>query len=236
MIHLIVNADDFGYSRGVNYGILDSHLLGIVNSATMMMNMEGTEHAIQLAKEHPSLKTGIHLVLTCGRPLLTDVRSLTDQNGNFKKQSQLLKDGSFSLDEIEREWSVQIEAFLSSGLEPTHLDSHHHMHGTKEIMPVAELLSKKYGLPLRKTGNGKEGVSYFSGVFLDDFYGEGATEDYFNKLHEKVSGNALVEVMCHPAYLDTSIMEGSSYNLARLRETLILTNTVLPKNIALAKL
>src|ERR1700732_1931642 len=102
MIKLIVNADDFGYSRGVNFGIIDSHMRGIVNSSTMMMNMPGTGHAIELAKEYPSLQVGIHLVLTCGKPLLQDVHSLVDENGHFKKLKQIREKNDIVLDELER--------------------------------------------------------------------------------------------------------------------------------------
>lgn len=111
MIKLIVNADDFGFSAGVNYGIIHSHLNGIVNSTTVMMNMPGTEHALALAQQHPCLRIGLHLVLTCGKPLLSGMRSLTDENGVFKSQSSLQ---DVSLDELEQEWSEQINRFLHS--------------------------------------------------------------------------------------------------------------------------
>ena len=78
MIEVLVNADDFGLTRAVNYGILDSHKHGIVNSTTMMMNAKATEHAIEIAKGTPSLRVGIHLVMTWGKPLLTDVPSLVN--------------------------------------------------------------------------------------------------------------------------------------------------------------
>lgn len=55
MIKLIVNADDFGLTEGTNYGIIDGHINGLVNSTTMMMNMPGTEHAVHLAKEYKTL-------------------------------------------------------------------------------------------------------------------------------------------------------------------------------------
>jgi predicted glycoside hydrolase/deacetylase ChbG (UPF0249 family) len=84
LIKLIVNADDFGYSRCVNFGIIDAHRDGINNSATMMMNMLGVGHAIELAKENPKLQVGIHLVLTCGKPLLPDVPSLVDESATLK--------------------------------------------------------------------------------------------------------------------------------------------------------
>lgn len=75
MPRFIINADDFGYSRGVNYGIIDAHTDGIVYSATMMVNMPGAQHAVSLAKEHPELQIGIHLTLTCGRAVSDQLSS-----------------------------------------------------------------------------------------------------------------------------------------------------------------
>ncbi|MGI8384785.1 chitin disaccharide deacetylase [Robertmurraya sp. P23] len=235
MIQLIVNADDFGFSSGVNYGIIDSHLNGIVNSATMMMNMEGTEQAIQLAKEHPGLQVGIHLVLTCGKPLLQDVSSLTNEEGYFHSLSELhLKKDSVLLEEVEREWTAQIEKFLSSGVPLTHMDSHHHVHTIEELLPVVQRLSKKYNLPVRANGLEQiQGVEPFSDVALFDFYGDGLEAEYFNKLKERFTQQLKIEVMAHPAYLDTALLNGSSYTYKRVDEVDILKAVVLPEGIQL---
>lgn len=232
MIRLIVNADDFGYSRGVNFGIIDSHRYGIVNSTTMMMNMPGVDHAIELAKENPSLQVGIHLVLTCGKPILSDVPSLVDERGNFKKLSVMRENRYVSLFDLEREWTAQIERFLDSGLIPTHFDSHHHVHTIPEFLPVVQRLSKKYQLSAR---GGKElkGVPSFTDVFLHGFYGEGATYEFFNKLPELANNGQTVEVMCHPGYLDSELLNGSSYALDRVKETEILTTVSLPSQVVL---
>lgn len=222
MITIIVNADDFGLSHGVNHGVIDSHLYGIVNSATMMMNMPGTEHAIELAKKHPSLKVGIHLVLTCGKPLLEDVLSLVDENGDFKKLSSL-KD--ISLAELEREWTAQIDRFIASGLKPTHFDSHHHVHTMEELLPVVQKLAYMYDLPVRTNGTKKlEGVVAFADQCLLDFYGDGVTQEYFEGLMERLEDGTTVEIMCHPAYLDNTLLNVSSYTHTRLKELEILTN------------
>lgn len=234
MIKLIVNADDFGLSRGVNHGIIDSHLYGIVNSATMMMNMAGTEHALELARKNPGLRVGIHLVLTCGKPLLTDVPSLVDEKGNFKSQSYLIKTKDILLEELEREWTAQIERFLSAGIEPTHFDSHHHVHTWEELYPVVKKLSEKYNLPVRRNGSFTfEGVESFSTISLFDFYGEGVSHDYFSKLAAFVDDEMTVEVMCHPAYIDNTLLNVSSYTYTRLTELEILTTVKLPANITL---
>jgi chitin disaccharide deacetylase len=234
MIKLIVNADDFGYSRGINYGIIDAHKNGVVNSATMMMNMPGVSHAVELAKENPSLQVGIHLVLTCGKPLLNDVPTLTNESGNFKSRREFFEDKNISLDELEREWTAQIEKFLESGLKPTHFDSHHHVHTVPEFLPVVQKLARKYNLSTRRISeNALQGVTPFTDVFLHDFYGEGVTDDYFEKIVTRVQEGQSVEVMCHPGYLDQEILNNSSYAKDRVKETLILSTVKLPKEIDL---
>lgn len=235
MIRLIVNADDFGLCRGVNYGILDSHLYGILNSTTMMMNTPGTEHAIALAKQTPSLKVGIHLVLTCGKPLSGNVPSLVGKEGAFHTLPHAMQNKDLlDLEEVEKEWTAQIEKFLQTGLKPTHLDSHHHIHTWEELLPVVQRLSITYGLPVRANGHEHlRGVTAFTDICLLDFYGHGVREDYFQNLPKKVGPDTTVEVMCHPAYVDTYLMKESSYNLHRLKELEILIQTKLSEAIEL---
>ncbi|MCQ6338035.1 ChbG/HpnK family deacetylase, partial [Bacillus cereus] len=92
------------------------------------MNMPGTEHPVRLAKEYNLLGVGVHLVLPAGEPLLGDVPSLVGSDGSFHKHS-VVREGNINPEEVEREWTAHIEKFLSYGLTPTHLDSHHHVHG-----------------------------------------------------------------------------------------------------------
>ncbi|MEH7461607.1 chitin disaccharide deacetylase [Bacillus thuringiensis] len=233
MIQLIVNADDFGLTRGVNYGIIDAHVNGLVNSATMMMNMPGTEHAVQLAKEYKTLGVGVHLVLTAGKPLLSDVPSLVKEDGSFHSQSTV-REENIDLDDAEREWTAQVEKFLSYGLTPTHLDSHHHVHALPILHDVLERLAEKYHLPVRRCEQ-ERAVRPFSDVFLHDFYGDGVTDDYFTKLSERVQGGTTVEVMVHPAYIDAELLKCSSYVMKRVEELRILTESKLLSGIELVK-
>lgn len=233
MIKLIVNADDFGYSKGINYGIIEAHRNGIVNSTTMMMNMPGVSHAVDLAKENPNLKVGIHLVLTCGKPLLTDVPTLVDQDGFFKKNRDILE-SNISLEELEREWTAQVEKFLETGLTLTHIDSHHHVHTVPRFLPIVQKLSKKFNLSVRRVSDhALEGVPPYSDVFLHEFYGEGATYDYFEKIVTQVQDGQTVEVMCHPGYLDHEVLNNSSYAKDRVTEVEILTSIKLPNQFVL---
>ena len=233
MIKLIVNADDFGYSKGINYGIIEAHRNGIVNSTTMMMNMPGVSHAVDLAKENPNLKVGIHLVLTCGKPLLTDVPTLVDQDGFFKKNRDILE-SNISLEELEREWTAQVEKFLETGLTLTHIDSHHHVHTVPRFLPIVQKLSKKFNLSVRRVSDhALEGVPPYSDVFLHEFYGDGATYDYFEKIVTQVQDGQTVEVMCHPGYLDHEVLNNSSYAKERVTEVEILTSIKLPNQFIL---
>jgi chitin disaccharide deacetylase len=234
MIKLIVNVDDFGYSSGMNYATIDCHTNGIVNSTTMMMNMPGTKQAIELAKKHPTLKVGIHLVLTCGAPLSQNVPSLVGADGNFRKLGDVTSNGGINLDELEREWTTQIERFIASGLHPNHFDSHHHVHTLNELQPVIAKLAKKYNVPVRVSEKGPiEGTRPYTDVLDTEFYGDTATFEYFEKLTEKYKDGTVVEVMTHPAYLDHALLVGSSYNLDRIKELDILTTVELPNKLRL---
>ena len=109
MIKLIVNADDFGLTEGTNYGIIDGHINGLVNSTTMMMNMPGTEHAVRLAKS--TTYSGRRTSRINGRR--TTVKGCTvtrRENGSFHKQS-VVREGNINPEEVEREWTAQIEKF-----------------------------------------------------------------------------------------------------------------------------
>jgi len=234
MIKLIVNADDFGLSPGVNHGIIDSYLYGIVNSTSMMMNMDWTEHAIQLAQNHPELRVGIHLVLTCGRPLTKNTPTLVNEDGGFKSLSELGKKEKVSLTELEKEWTAQVERFIETGLKPTHLDSHHHIHTIVELQSVVRKLSKKFGLPVRRNGRiSIEGVEPTADISIFDFYSEGVKEDYFAMLSNQLEDGITAEIMCHPAYLDKTLLNLSSYTFKRLTELEILTSTILPDPLVL---
>ncbi|MFE8700244.1 chitin disaccharide deacetylase [Cytobacillus sp. FJAT-54145] len=226
MTKLIINADDFGYSKGVNLGIIEAYKNGVVTSATMMTNMPGAAHAAALALENPDLGVGVHLVLDCGRPVSDSVPSLINENGDFHKIDGLEKYAELS--DIEKEYTCQIEKFLSLGLVPTHLDSHHHLHGHKKIYPIVEKLAQKYNLPVRKV-SAEQGHSSNSNLkmvnyFNHEFFGDDLTTELFIEIINKTLSYEISEVMTHPAFIDESILRGSSYALQRVRELTILTS------------
>ena len=102
-----------------------------------MANMPGFEHGMELIKENPTLRCGVHMTLTCYKPILKDHKTIVDENGNFFRSlsEDLLK--NIDLEEVYREFKAQIER-VRVRVEITHLDSHHHVHGTEFLKPVIE--------------------------------------------------------------------------------------------------
>jgi len=227
MKKLIINADDFGYSRGINFGIIDAHQLGVLTSTTFMTNMPGADHAAELAKQNPKLGIGVHLVLTCGKPLLDTHKTIVDSQGNFRKVD--FYKGAFTIDydEVYQEWKAQIERFLSYGLEPTHLDSHHHTNSFGEIPNVFLKLAKEYNLPVRNNMSPeyllkvKEKGIKTTDAFL--YVLETSIKDDYS-LDRLFDGHETVEVMTHPGYLDKEILTGSSFSYPRVDELELLMN------------
>ncbi|MGA3011251.1 MAG: ChbG/HpnK family deacetylase [Terracidiphilus sp.] len=135
MSHLIINADDFGLTAGVNRAIIELHRAGALTSATLMARAVATEEAIELARSTPSLGVGCHVVLVDGKPLrkARGLSSLVDAGtGRFMptlgKFLRKLFTERIHSSEIEAETDAQIELLRSKGVALTHIDTHKHVH------------------------------------------------------------------------------------------------------------
>ena len=200
---LIINADDFGYTKANTEGILEGYRKGIIRSTTALCNMPWLEYGRDLAKDCPGLGIGVHLTLTLGRSL-TGVKSFTDAQGNFLSKKDI---GSASLDmkEVYDEWKAQIERYIQVfGHIPTHLDSHHSVHDLNENHRAVAL---------------KLGEEYQTGPyeFIPGFYGSAATKEHFLEiLHENREKD--IEIMTHPGFCDLELYRASSYSTQRVHE------------------
>lgn len=221
------NADDFGYSPAVNYGIVDAHHHGVVNSTTIMMNMPYADHALDLLASAPELQLGIHLTLTCGSAL-TGKSSITDEKGHFFRTFRDLSNRGFDPNDVLKEWDAQIELLLSRGFSPSHFDSHHHVHSQPILVEVVKQIARSYNLPTRLTGEKVEGLSYISDYFDPSFYGSNLSTKTLDEILAKYPSDCTLEIMTHPAFIDQHLLDGSSYNLQRLAEHTILTHYQLP--------
>lgn len=222
-MRLIINADDFGLSRGVNYGIIDAHKNGVIKSTSIMAGMPGFDHAVELLKDCPELGCGVHLTLSAYKPVLKTHKTIVDENGYFYKRIYNKKVEDFDLNEIYNEFCAQIEKVKACGIKITHLDSHHHIHMSEILKPVIEKILEKYNFPIR--GGLRYDLNYnkivpYEGIFYDNT----VSVDAFKSLKDKVGEYEILETMSHPAYIDSFIMETSSYNLKRAEELKILTS------------
>lgn len=178
---LIVNADDFGASDGVNRGIVEAHMRGIVTSTSLMVTGAASAGAAKLAREHPSLGIGLHWDL--------------DSEG---AGPELDFDDAPA---VRAELTRQLAAFHELiGQPPTHLDSHHHIHRTPEIAPIALELAEPLGVPLREHGQV---------TFVGGFYGQwewGVTDlehispEFLIWIFRNEVAEGWTELGCHPGY------------------------------------
>lgn len=243
MTKLIINADDYGYSPAINYGIIDAHRDGVVTSTTMMANMPGLEHAAKLSHDFPRLGIGVHLSLTGGAPIRSDVDSLTAPSGAFHPLSYYHNpENKIDLDQLYLEWHTQIERLITIGIDLTHIDSHHYTHAFPNHREVAERLSEHYQLPLRNCLDAKA-ITEKPGLYpADAFWNlfnfpemKNMREQYptgkealFNRFRQEAEQHAkyeIVEGSCHPGYLDEVVWYGSSFNLARMKEMNVLRDS-----------
>lgn len=205
---LIINADDFGYTRANTEGIIEGCRRGIVRSTTALCNMPYVEMGRDLAKDCPMLGIGVHLTLTLGKAL-TGVRSFTDAHGNFLSKDKIYS-ASLDTGEVYEEWKAQIERYIEVfGHKPTHLDSHHGVHNFNEKQKETVMkLAEEYGLSVRQYGPYE---------FVPGFYGQTATREVLLELLKSHEGKD-IEIMTHPGYCDLELYRTSSYNVQRIQE------------------
>jgi hopanoid biosynthesis associated protein HpnK len=152
MKQLIVNADDFGMTRGVNRAIAECHARGIVTSSTIIANGAEFEDAISLARAAPALALGVHLNLSQGTPAAPphEIPSLLNSRGElFLKPPRLLHriaSRKVRTREIEIELRAQIRRVLDAGISPDHLDGHLHCHVVPGVREIVIQLAREFGI------------------------------------------------------------------------------------------
>lgn len=235
---LIVNADDFGLSKGQNYGILEACKNGLVTSTTALVNGAAIDHAASISRRTPELAVGMHFVLTLGEPL-SSMPGLTREGKLGKWIWQQAQEDALPLDEIAHELECQYQRFVELfDAEPTHFDSHHHVHMIPQIFPLVAEFAKAKGIAMRIDRtiplpfDLPQGVRSSEG-FSSEFYGDAISEALFLQVLDSsmASNEQSLEVMCHPAFVDNTIM-GSAYCYPRLAELDVLTSASLKYAIA----
>ena len=129
-----MNADDFGFTRDVNAGIVEAHRNGILTATTLMANGDAFDDAVRLARETPSLDIGCHLVLVQGPGLPQTI-------------PQLVQAVALGRIPIYEELSKQVRRIVDAGLSPTHLDTHKHTHLLPPVLEAVARISEEFRIP-----------------------------------------------------------------------------------------
>ena len=229
MRRLIVNADDFGRTPGVNEGTIEAHLRGIVTSATVMILERAAAEGIRQARRvAPRLSLGLHCVLTGGGPPAShrDALPTLAPSGRFVRNAEALPP-VLDPGEIRRELAAQIALFEeAAGRPPTHLDSHHHAALHPAVEPVFAEVAAQRGLAVRASSEAARAALRGRGLrapdaFFDGFYAAGANPANLRAILSSLP-EGTSELMCHPGHADRELLAGSSYAAERAREVEIL--------------
>lgn len=238
---VIINADDFGLSEAVNYGVIDAYRKGVVSSTTLMVNQKAARHAISLLTQAPNLYVGLHVNLTTGYPVSKPetIPSLVKNDGSFvgskhfKTHEQL-----FDYHDAYTETKAQVLKFQELfGYLPTHIEPHSATdnYSAKALIDVAGEFGIHVGVPFK--GNyfqgssdvykqleyptdltSKYGEIIDCGVSVQDFI-----SDEFRILHNHENGK-VTELHFHPGYLDQYVLDHSTLTLPRVRDLATLTS------------
>jgi chitin disaccharide deacetylase len=204
---LIVNADDFGRSEGINRGVAKAFEEGIVTSASLMVRWPAAAEAAAYAREHQALSVGLHF----------DLSEWCHQDG-WRLVYRVVPDER--QETIEQELERQLDEFLRLlGHPPTHLDSHQHVHLEEPARSALTAAGTRLGIPVRWCSTRVR--------YCGDFYGqaprgepypEAITLDFLLALIAALS-DGITELGCHPAIRPEA---GSSYAEERPRELAVL--------------
>jgi predicted glycoside hydrolase/deacetylase ChbG (UPF0249 family) len=219
---LVLNADDLGLSEAVNEGIFRAHAEGVVTSASLMVRQGAAPAAAEAAASHPELAIGLHI----------DLGEWIYERGEWI-QAYLHCDTD-DRDAVEAECRAQLERFRALlGRDPTHLDSHQHVHESEPVAGVAEALADELGVPLRNRA-----VRYEGGFYGQSGKGEAFPDGISPERLRALIGElppGWTEIGCHPA---AGPVPTSSYDAERqvemrtlcdpsIREALNVTNVKL---------
>ena len=135
---LVVNADDFGFTPGVNRGIVAAHREGILTATTLMANGAAFDDAVRLARENPSLDIGCHLMLVGGNSVLAPYAPLP------KSPLELLRALAAGRIRLYDELAAQVRKIVAAGLQPTHLDTHKHTHLAPPVLDAVVRIAEEF--------------------------------------------------------------------------------------------
>jgi predicted glycoside hydrolase/deacetylase ChbG (UPF0249 family) len=188
---LIVNADDFGRSPGINAGIVRAHRQGIVTSASLMVRWPSARPAAKSARALPRLGVGLHL----------DLGEWAFGDGAWSETYHVVE--SDDPEAVECEARAQLARFRELvGADPTHLDSHQHVHLVGAATAVVDALGGELGVPVRGRTSGISYCGEFYGQARDGSpHHDAITRENLVAILRRLPGG-ITELACHPGERD----------------------------------
>jgi predicted glycoside hydrolase/deacetylase ChbG (UPF0249 family) len=203
--YLVVNADDFGFTRDVNEGIVHAHRQGILTATTLMATGAAFGHAVELTRENPELDVGVHLVLVGSPGYPATVPRLLVSLGSIRIYDELAR---------------QVGKILDAGIQPTHLDTHKHTHLLPPVLDAMARIAEEFRIPwVRRpfgpfrrefTGRGFRTTDHFAGFRMTGRYDAPALARLIRGLPE-----GSTEFMCHPGFCTEELLAART----RLKES-----------------
>lgn len=244
-MRLILKADDFGSTPGVTDGIAKTMVDGIVRDTSFLTNSEYYDYALRKAEEIGLKACGLHLTLTYGKPLSNpkDIPSIVQEDGKFYRNPDSFPKDNFNVKDVKKEFKAQLDKFKESGLELTHIDSHHHIHALigDEVVEFVMEMAAKEGVPVRLQSESHLPKMHRYGVkstdYLDRRFGSNEKQSTIEHLigiieeYRQKDPDCSLEIMCHPGYVDNALREISSFTDPRESEVKTLTSPEILKYI-----
>lgn len=186
---LIPNADDFGFTRDVNEGIVEAHRNGILTATTLMATGPAFDHAVELAQANPELDVGVHLVLVDSEGFPPTLAQFVLSLGRRRIYDELVR---------------QVRRVVDAGVQPTHLDTHKHTHLMPQVFHAVARIAEEFHIPWvrRRFGpvrflpsRGCRSTDHFAGFSMTGRFGAGELAQLIRGLRE-----GSTEFMCHPGF------------------------------------
>ncbi len=224
---IIINADDFGFNSSVNKAIIESFNNELINSTTLLPNMPGFDEAVELAHKHNIIaKIGIHLTLTEGQPVTSDMLIKGYFNDRYNCDLAMFKRRLFFLAKkrkelIYNEFAAQIMKVRNAGIQITHIDTHHHIHEVLSITRIILTLLKSYNIPsMRILNNLNRSTKIYKSSYriminklikfhslnYSDFFGNQLEAIWQLEQDPRLFERKKLEIMVHPDYNQCGII------------------------------
>lgn len=215
---LIVNADDFGMSVGINDGIIGAHRSGILTSASLMVLRPAAKHAVTAARLHTDLSIGLHL----------DLCEWVYANDEWQLSYEIIRLSDMRA--VKNELHRQLNLFKSlTGNAPSHIDSHQHVHRSEPIRSIVLDVARQLDIPVREETPGIAYTGRFYGqTNKGESYPDGISRSSLIHLLQ-ILPNGTTELACHPA---KRVDFQSVYNKERVMEHEVLCDAGIARTVS----